>query len=341
MNPDSLGLWELAASLDRQIRRAADAAHTAPLLGIDTRSFSNVVVAGMGGSGIGGAVAAMLNDRGGRVPLAVVRDHELPAWADEHTLVIGVSFSGNSAETLDVVRAAHQRGAGVAVATAGGRLAELADGWGAPCVLLDASIPMPRAAVAEVSIPVAVLLERLGLLNDVSAQVAAAADHLSNRLPSLGAEQGPAAKVARRIGRTLPLIYGAGGLGAVAAYRFKCQVNENVKAPAFMHVSPELNHNEIAGWGQHGDVTRQILTAVHLRHAFEPPRVEASFDFVREVQEEVVADVVEVKAEGDSPLTQLFDLVAFGDFVSLFMAAREGLDPGPVPALDELKRRLG
>ena len=127
----------------------------------------------------------------------------------------------------------------------------------------------------------------------------------------------------------------------MAAYRWKCQLNENAKEPAFYNVVPELNHNELAGWGQHGDMTRQVLTAVHLRHDFEPPRVARSFDFISETQQEVVASVHEVRAEGVGRLAQLFDLIAFGDFVSLFVAAQEGLDPGPIPVLDELKQRLG
>ena len=341
MTLDALGLWSVAASLDEQIRRAVRSAQSTPLRGLDDRRYANIVVAGMGGSGIGGAVTAMLNERAGRLPLVTLHDHDLPAWVGADSLVIAVSFSGNTAETLDAVSTAHERGAGVAVATAGGKLAALAAKWGAPCVPLAAAIPMPRAAIAEVSAAAAILLERVGLLDNAAAQFLAAADHLHTRLPVLAAERGPAAKVARRIGRTIPLVYGAGRLGAAAAYRFKCQVNENAKAPAFAHTAPELNHNELAGWGQHGDVTRQIITAVHLRHSFEPPRVSASFEVVREVQHEVVADVVEVRAEGDAPLVQLFDLVAFGDYVSLFMAAHESLDPGPVPTLDDLKHRLG
>ncbi|MDR3649118.1 MAG: SIS domain-containing protein, partial [Acidimicrobiales bacterium] len=116
--------------------------------------------------------------------------------------------------------------------------------------------------------------------------------------------------------------------------------NENAKAPAFAAVYPELCHNEIAGWGQHGDVTRQVLTLVNLRHDAEHPQLARRFAFVSDVLREVVADIIEVRAQGEGDLAQLLDLILVGDFVSLHLAAREGIDPGPVPVLEELKRRL-
>jgi glucose/mannose-6-phosphate isomerase len=142
------------------------------------------------------------------------------------------------------------------------------------------------------------------------------------------------------IGRTIPLVHSAQDLGAAAALRWKAQVNENAKRPAFFNVYPELCHNELAGWGQHGDATRQLITLVNLRHDAEHPQVSRRFDLVVEVLREVVADVIEVRAAGEGDLAQLFDLAMIGDFVSLHLAGNEGIDPGPIPVLDELKRQL-
>ena len=148
------------------------------------------------------------------------------------------------------------------------------------------------------------------------------------------------AAIARRIGRTFPLLHGGGSIGATAAKRWKTQINENAKAPAFWAVQPELCHNEICGWGQHGDVTRQLITLVQLRHDAEHPQVSRRFELVDDLIREVVADVIEVRAEGDGDLAQLFDLILTGDFVSLWLAAQEGIDPGPVPVLTALKAEL-
>ena len=137
--------------------------------------------------------------------------------------------------------------------------------------------------------------------------------------------------IARRIGRTIPLVHGAQAVGAAAAMRWKTQVNENAKSPAFFSVYPELGHNELAGWGQNGDVTRQVMTLVNLRHDAEHPQVARRFAFVADVLREVMADVIEVRAQGEGDLAQLLDLALIGDFVSLHMAAAEGVDPGPIP----------
>ena len=138
---------------------------------------------------------------------------------------------------------------------------------------------------------------------------------------------GPAEDVARRIGRTIPLVYGSTGVSAVAARRWKTQINENAKTPAFFAVQPELSHNEVAGWGQHGDVTRQVLSLITLRHGGEHPHVARRFELVVEATDEVMANVIPVWAEGDDDLARFFDLALFGDFVSLHMAGREGPTP--------------
>ena len=134
-------------------------------------------------------------------------------------------------------------------------------------------------------------------------------------------------RLARRIGRTFPLVHGGGAIGATAAQRWKTQINENAKAPAFWSAQPELCHNEICGWGQHGDVTRQLITAGALRHDDEHPQVARRFELVGELIREVVADVIEVRAEGEGDLAQLLDLILVGDFVSLGWPPRRASIP--------------
>jgi glucose/mannose-6-phosphate isomerase len=117
-------------------------------------------------------------------------------------------------------------------------------------------------------------------------------------------------------------------------------VNENAKAPAFSGAFPELGHNEICGWGQHGDVTRQVMTLVRFRHDYEHPQVARRFELTYDLLDEVVHAVADLQAEGEGALAQLFDLILQGDFVSLHLAAQAGVDPGPVPVLQDLKSAL-
>jgi glucose/mannose-6-phosphate isomerase len=225
------------------------------------------------------------------------------------------------------------------VVTTGGELAELAPSWQAPQVPLPTDIPMPRAGLGALAVPLVLLLEKVGLFPGATGWVEAAVTQLEARAAALAAGD-QAARIARTIGRTIPLVFGAGPLGAVAAARWKAEVNENAKSPAFAAAYPELCHNEIAGWGQHGDMTRQVFTLVELRHDEEHPQELRRFALVRDLMAEVVHDVVEVRAEGEGPLAQLFDLTLVGDHVSLHLAAQEGIDPGPIPVLDDLKRAL-
>jgi glucose/mannose-6-phosphate isomerase len=336
---DSLGMFEAAATLGDQIRRAAASAGTVDGLP-DPAGISSVVVAGMGGSGIAGDVTAALCSPALDVPVVVLKDYESPRFIGPDTLVFAVSNSGQVEETIGVATHAQAVGARLVVVTSGGELARLAGQWGVPVVPVDRSIPMPRAGIGAVAIPPLVILERLGLLTDVSAQVGAAADHLDARAQKLSLDGSPAAALARHIGRTMPIVYGGGPVGEVAAVRWKAQFNENTKIPSFANQVPELTHNEICGWGQHGDVTRQVFTLVLLRHDFEHPQTSRRFGVLTDICDEVVADILTVQAEGPDPLTQLLDLVMVGDFVSLELAVQSGVDPGPVPVLDLIKSQF-
>ena len=185
-----------------------------------------------------------------------------------------------------------------------------------------------------------IVLERMGLLDGASSWIDHAVTQLSLRRDELATDSNPASELARRLGRTLPIVYGGGSLGEVAAWRWKGQFNENPKIASFANRIPELTHNEICGWGQHGDVTRQVFSLVLLRHGFEHPQVARRFGLVETVSEEIVGGVYSVEARGEGRLAQLMDLILFGDMVTLFQCQAEGIDPGPVPILDEIKAQL-
>jgi glucose/mannose-6-phosphate isomerase len=184
------------------------------------------------------------------------------------------------------------------------------------------------------------VLEDIGLFPGASHWVGAAVEQLRARRDELTGPANLAEDLARRIGRTIPLVHGGGGIGAVAAHRWKNQLNENAKVPAFWNAHPELCHNEVAGWGQHGDLTRQIFTLVGLRHDFEHPQVMHRFELAYQQLDEVVAGTHEVRAAGDGELAQLLDLVMVGDFTSIHLALASGVDPGPIPAINHIKAAL-
>ncbi|HTX63196.1 MAG TPA: bifunctional phosphoglucose/phosphomannose isomerase [Acidimicrobiales bacterium] len=338
---DSLDMWGATAALPEQMDRAIDLALGVDLGDLEARGpFSSVVACGMGGSGIAGDVLVALASPRARVPAQVVKGYGLPAFVGPSTLVFAVSCSGGTEETLAAAQEARARGAHVVAVSGPGALAGLASDAGWPLVPVDPGIPQPRAAFGSLSVPPLVVLERVGmlsgteaLLRDATRVVAESRDRLVQ--PGSAAEQ-----LATRIGRTVPLVHGTLGPTGVAALRWKTQVNENAKSPAFCSLQPELCHNEVAGWGQHGDVTRQAITAVVLHYPGDHPRVARRVQLVEQLMTEVVSNVLDVRTDASNDVAALFDLVLLGDFVSLHLAGAEGVDPGPVPVLSELKERL-
>lgn len=333
-------MLEATLGLPEQVEDAADAGRG--LTGLPRREMvENVVVLGMGGSGVAGDLVLAIAAPFMAVPVVVVKGYTPPAFVGEGTLVFAVSFSGDTEETLEAATEAAVQGAHVVAVTGGGELAQRARGWGAPTVAVPTDIPQPRAAIGAMAIPPLVVLEEMGLFPGATEWISLAVEQLRRRRDQLTGSVNPARDLARRIGRTVPLVYSAGAVGSTAAMRWKNQFNENTKIPSFWASYPELCHNEICGWGQHGDVTRQLFTLVNLRTDSEHPQVMRRFELVNDIVREVVASIEEVVAQGEGDLAQLMDLVLFGDCVSLYLAAQEGVDPGPVPVLGQLKAALG
>jgi glucose/mannose-6-phosphate isomerase len=340
---DTVGMFGLTAGLPEQVEQAAAAARQL-VAQVEVRAddVTNVVVIGMGGSGITGDVVTAVTDPLMPVPIVVCKSYECPAFVGPDSLVFAISASGNTEETVQAATDAEGAGAHVIAVTSGGQLADLASHWGAPVFPVPADIPQPRAALGAMAMPPLVVLDHLGLYRGGQSWIASAVDQLKRRrdeVETAGDASEPAA-VARSIGRTIALVHGGGLVGGTAAQRWKTQINENAKAPAFYAAQPEVCHNEVCGWGVNGDVTRQVITAVALRHEGEHPQVGRRFELIAEIMREVVAGVVEVQAAGDGDLAQLFDLILFGDYMSLYLAAESGVDPGPVPVLGELKAAL-
>ena len=340
---DTLGFLDAVRSLPEQFGAGVEAASSVDLSPLGDAPIERVVVCGMGGSGISGDVLAAVAAPAAPVPVTVVKGYELPAFVGPESLVFAISYSGGTEETLEAAGAAVAAGARLVAVCSGGELASLAGGAGAPVVGCPGGF-MPRAALGHLATPLFVVLDRLVVLPGATRQVEAAAARAAERReacrPEVEGPANPARELARRIGRTFPLVWGGGALGAVAALRWKADVNENAKAPAFWNTFPELDHNEICGFGQHGDVTRQVVTLVELRHDFEHAQVSRRVDATRAIVDETLAAVVEVRAGGDGRLAQLVDLMYVGDWVSVYLALDAGVDPGPIEAISLLKHEL-
>jgi glucose/mannose-6-phosphate isomerase len=338
---DTFGAWDEATALPEQLVEALElsrtSAGTSPLAAYASRS---VVAIGLGVAASACDAVSALTASSLAVPFTVRHDAQLPDFVDAYTLVLVLSSTRGDAETDAAVRAALARGAHVLVigpagdADAPTGIVSESGGHGIwwPAV---SGATSGRATLAGLVVPALVALDRLGLSREWEPDLAAAAAVLAPRRDALAAPAGLPEELARRIGRTFPLVYGSSGIGAVAAGWWKGEVNRNAKSPAFAAELPNLAYGELAGWGQSGDVTRQMLTLLQLRHGGESPRTADLFAAVTAATDEVMADVLEVEAAGDDDLTRFFDLAQVGQLVSLHLAAQEGVDPGPTPALDD------
>ena len=344
MQGDSLGFVDAVAGWPEQLEVAHELAAEADLSSLPAAAaIDSIAVLGMGGSGIAGDVLQAVGSAL-PVPVTVLKQYRTPAFIGPRTLVFALSYSGNTEETVSMTRGAFEAGAPVVTVTTGGALDELAAAHHGLRISCPPGL-MPRGALGALLAPLLVTVFRLGMFPEAHASLVKAQEQLARRRdqcrPAVEGAKNPARELARRIGRTIPVVYGGGALGAVAARRLKNDINETAKAPAFWGAYPELNHAEICGWGQHGDVTRQILTLVQLRHGFEHPRLSQQMALSRDMVEEVFVQVLEVEAEGEGRLAQLLDLMYLGTWTSCYLALANDVDPGPIDAIAQLKAALG
>jgi glucose/mannose-6-phosphate isomerase len=332
---DPSGMLAAVASAGAQARAASALAQQAAVVG---PMPDTVVVAGMGGSGVAGDVLAALAFAESAAPVVTVKGDRLPAFVGPGTLLVAVSYSGNTEETLAAVEQGLKSGARLVVVTSGGRLAELAEDRNAPLVVVEGG-SQPRAAFWSLVVPVLLAAEASGVLRPLGSQVGEAADALDAQVAELGpavpAAANPAKQAALRLAGKLPVVWGTGQLGAVAATRFRTQCNENAKVSVVSAAVPEADHNDVMGLEPGLGPARELVL---LR---DPPG-EHPRDGLRvaAVCEALGADPI-VRRTGDAaPLARLARLVAFADFASTYLGIARGVDPSPIATLDRVKASL-
>lgn len=298
---------------------------------LERAESAGLMVCGMGGSAIGGDLAAAALGDLLTEPLLTVRGYALPSWATPEWTVLCSSYSGGTEETLACFSAAEALGARRVVASTGGPLVEGAREAGVPVIGLPGLLPAPRTAVAYMLVCAAEVAALAGVAPRIHAEIDAAAAFLEERSEDL---QARAADVAERLRGSVPVVIGA-DLTVPAARRWKTQINENAKAPAFFSELPEANHNEICGW------EGENLAAVLLEDADQHPRERRRFELTAESIGAGGAEAIRLETEGETRVARLLWVTMLGDLVSLELANTRGVDPLPVEAIDQLKTALG
>jgi glucose/mannose-6-phosphate isomerase len=303
-------------------------------------TFSDVLYAGMGGSGIvGDFLSAIAGPLGTRV--SVHKDYgPIPVWAvRQRPLVVAASYSGNTEETLDLVSSAYESGLPVATVTTGGRLGELSRRHSWPSVEVPSGV-QPRAAAGYMLGAALKLFEGAYAIDDQRLAFVEAANLADEATAENSQRWVQARQISEKLSGRIPIIYGGGTVSRPVAQRWKTQINENVKIPAWWSSLPELDHNEVTGWETIPEITRENLAIVALTDWSDHDRIRVRLDHTRALTENAVPWVGEVESSGSSVLARLVSLTIVGDLTSWMMAETAGVDPVPVLTIENLKQLL-
>jgi len=306
----------------------------------DGRAIASIVVTGMGGSALAALLAKAWLKNDIIVPFEVMRGYDLPAYVNHQTLVIASSYSGNTEETVSALGQAKERGAQIGVIASGGKLIEIADASNIAHVTLPTGL-QPRMAVIYNLRALLALFENFGFAEGKLAEVEALSQWLGAQsaawAPTVPAEQNYAKQLAKQaVGKT-PVFYG-GALTAPVAYKWKISFNENAKNVAFWNEYPEFNHNEFLGWTSHP--VEKPFAVFDLISSFEHPQILKRFEISDRLLSGLRPKATVVNLVGESLIAQLLWASILADYVSIYVAILNGVDPTPVELIEKFKKEL-
>jgi glucose/mannose-6-phosphate isomerase len=322
---------ELVAAFTQHVREAMEIGGKATITK-SAHPIRNVLVTGLGGSGIGGSIVAQVTDKEMRVPLLVNKDYFIPAFVDQHTLVIVSSYSGNTEETLQAMEAAMEKGAKICCVTSGGKIGAIAKEKGLDVITIPGGMP-PRACFGYSFTQLPYILGFHGLIDDSYRK------NLSDAVQLLDKEEENIKKESRAIAQKLigklPIIYCEARYEGVAV-RFRQQINENSKMLCWHNVLPEMNHNELVGWTEPHPEAVVLMFRCEDDYFRTQKRMEISSDVVKRNE----ASLIEMKGKGDTQLQRSLYLLHMGDWISWYIAEIKDIDATEVNVIDFLKKEL-
>lgn len=322
---------QLVEEFANQLKRALEIGQTAKI-GKNKFPIRNVLITGLGGSGIGGTIISNILKDDLQVPVLINKEYQIPAYVNENTLVIVSSYSGNTEETMSAMLQAFKKNAQIVCITSGGLIKEYADTNDIDYVLIDGGSP-PRAAFGQSFMQIFFILHYLGLLENKFIEYTQSAINL------LEQEEESIKLIAKsyadRLSGKIPVIYADAKFEGVAI-RFRQQINENAKMLCWHHVVPEMNHNELVGWRDKND----NIVVVFLRNQIDFERNQERMEFVKEVVTNYVSDVIEIESKGNTDIERALYLIHLTDWVSCFLADLKGVDAIEIDVINKLKSKL-
>ena len=319
----------LIESFPAQLEEALNIGNSAQLSPAKN-TIQNILITGLGGSGIGGSIVADLVADECSVPIAVNKNYEIPAYVNENTLVIVSSYSGNTEETLTALSHAQEKGAEIAIITSGGKAHDIAEKNGYNCIVVPGGNP-PRSMLAYSLTQQFVLLNHYGFIGDHFK------DSIQGFIDGLD-QKGMEAETldfAKKLEGTLPVIYSIDGFEGVAV-RFRQQLNENAKMLCWHAVVPEMNHNELVGWA---NGTNQ-MAVVYFRNDNDFDRNQKRVEINKEIISKYTNRIHEIWSKGESNLEKALYHIHYGDWISLHLSDINQVDVMEIKVIDHLKSEL-
>lgn len=308
----------------------------------DKGEISHIVLAGLGGSAIGGDLVRSYLAERLEIPFFISRNYTLPDFVNSYSLVFVSSYSGNTEETLSAFDDASNRGAKIVCLTSNGKIEEIASRRSLPYVKLPKGF-QPRAALGYSFVPVLTALEMFQFVNGEKEKIEKTQKFLeANREKyqiEVETQKNLAKQLALKLHGKLPVIYASCDHFDTVSTRWKGQLCENAKMLAFNNVFPEFNHNELVGWKVLSEYRNDLMVVI-LKDAEDHPRIKRRMEIVKTIIREQKVEVVEAESCGEGLLSRIFSLIQLGDFVSFYSAMLNGEDPSPVKVIDYLKNEL-
>lgn len=335
---DPQDMWGLMEEFPQHWKEISESTSSTTFT-IDRSRVKNICFAGMGGSAIGADLARAYAANTSPFPIQVIRHYDIPAYVGENTLFIACSYSGNTEETMSALKQAIQAGAQIIGVTSGGILESLAAEHGFDCIKIPGGMP-PRAALAYSFVPVFRILQFMNLINEGEEARQETENLLFSRAASLSDLNGnEALQLAQKIKDTLPVIYSDALLLEPVNLRWRGQIEENSKALVYGNFFPEMNHNEIIGW-EKMDHLEGLISVIFLVDEDDNDRVLFREKVFQEIIKDEAKSITIVRSEGESKLARMFSLIQLADWVSIYLAILNGVDPTAIKNIDHMKAQL-
>ncbi|HJY63578.1 MAG TPA: bifunctional phosphoglucose/phosphomannose isomerase [Ignavibacteria bacterium] len=337
---DRSNMFDVLMSFDKQVKEAVEIGSSIQL----PREYDNInkiIISGLGGSAIGGDLLRSYLNKEIKIPVSVNRNYFLPGFADENTLVIISSYSGNTEESLSAYDDAKSKKCRIVCISSGGNLSILASGDGFPVIKVPGGF-QPRCALGYSFIPMLFLFQSLGFISDRTIEINNLIDMISikgNLYGNIDESENPALKIAIHLQGKIPVIYSSNNLLDIVNLRWRCQMNENAKMLAFGNYLPEMNHNEIVGWEVNPDLLKN-LGVIFLNDPGDFERIKRRQEVTKELLKPFAGLIFEISSDCSKKLERIMDLVYLGDWVSFYLAILNKVDPTPIEKINILKSKL-